>query len=96
MDNIETPVIYSEEKGVYELQLYEALDTRNIRIVATDYAGNTTEVELKNVMILQEWYIRFWNNHTLRYGAIAGIVLLILISVRVLLHVNGKWIFVKK
>ena len=96
VDNIETPVIYSEEKGVYELKLYESVDTRNIRIVATDYAGNTTEVELKNVMILQEWYIRFWNNHTLRYGAIAGIVLLILISIRVLLHVNGKWIFVKK
>ena len=96
LDDIEAPVTYSEEKDVYELKLYESGEPRNICIVAKDYAGNISEINITNVRVLQEWYIRFWNNQRLRYGSIIGVLVLIMLTTRTIWQIKGKRVFIRR
>ena len=93
VDDVETPVAYNPEKDVYEFILQEDTKARNIVIMAVDYAGNVTEIHLDNIKVLQEWYVRFMNNKPLRNCSFAGLIVLIIVSIRLYLQIKRKRIY---
>ncbi len=72
-------VEYTADGDNYTFDISESNDKQNIEIVAVDAAGNTLPLEVKNVLVNTNLFVRWFNNTPLFIGSLVGVVLLVLI-----------------
>ena len=49
---------------------------QDVRAVAVDAAGNTSETEIRRVLVTSNLFVQFYSNTPLLAGSIAGIVVI--------------------
>ncbi len=62
----------------YTFEIPETNSTRDVTIVAVDAAGNEYPVEITDILVSTNLFVRWYNNTPLFIGSIAGVVIIIL------------------
>ncbi len=68
---------YTVEGESYIFNIYESTDRQNIRIVATDVAGNQHDVSINDVLVTTSVFARFYNNTPLFVGTIIAVAVVV-------------------
>lgn len=74
--------------NLYTFTVYESKDVQNIKFVATDKAGNISELEIKDFIISSDVGVYLWNQ--LWFRILLGIVALIIILLVIILIKHHK------
>lgn len=72
-------VEYTVEGDSYLFDISKSNNKQNVKVVAVDAAGNSLPVEVKNVLVNANFFVRWYNNTTLFIGSLVGVALLILV-----------------
>lgn len=82
LDNVkiylnDTEVKYNNEGESYTFDIPEKNEKQNVKIIATDAAGNELALTVDNFLVTSNVFVRWFNNTPLFIGSIAGIVVII-------------------
>lgn len=82
LDNVkiylnDTEVKYNNEGESYTFDIPEKNEKQNVKIIATDAAGNELALTVDNFLVTSNVFVRWFNNTPLFIGTIAGIVVII-------------------
>lgn len=73
----DTEVKYNNEGESYTFDIPEKNEKQNVKIIATDAAGNELALTVDNFLVTSNVFVRWFNNTPLFIGTIAGIVVII-------------------
>ena len=73
----DTEVKYNNEGESYTFDIPEKNEKQNVKIIATDAAGNELALTVDNFLVTSNVFVRWFNNTPLFIGSIAGIVVII-------------------
>lgn len=82
LDNVkiylnDTEVKYNNEGESYTFDIPEKNEKQNVKIIATDAAGNELALTVDNFLVTSNVFVRWFNNTPLFIGTIVGIVVII-------------------
>lgn len=65
---------YTVEGETYTFDIPQKNEKQSVLFVATDAAGNTHELVVKDFLVTTNWFVRWYNNTPLFIGSIVGVV----------------------
>lgn len=72
-------VKYTADGDNYTFDISKSNNKQNVEIVAMDAAGNTLPIEVNDVLVNANFFVRWFNNTPLFIGSLVGVVLLVLV-----------------
>lgn len=81
---------YTVEGEVYTFNIPASNSVQDVRIVATDAAGNEYELLVEDFLVSTNLFVRWYNNTPLFIGSIVGIVVLVLALIALILFKKKK------
>lgn len=72
-----TPITFENENDTYTFAIPESNEKQNVKIVATDAAGNMEEILVEDFLVSSNPLVRWYNNTPLFIGTLVGVGVLI-------------------